>query len=189
MGKFESSIGSRNFGNSPMKNFEVPNNDLQDFADKNAELERQFQEAREAKKQVSRLSEGAKKRIEMLVGMSTIYKTVEIDKNTYTIKSLKAKEIREATASAMKYEGTIEFLFEMRKQLLSRSLTEIAGIEITQFLGSDNFDDKLDFLDELDEALLNRLYEEHMLVDKEVKTKYGIKTEKDVKGVIEDLKK
>jgi hypothetical protein len=97
--------------------------------------------------------------------------------------------MRDALMEASRFDGTIQSPFEIRRQLLARSITEIAGVSTEQFIGSADVEDKCAFVDELDESLLNRLYDEYLSLVKEAKDKYAVKTEEDVKEVIEDLKK
>jgi hypothetical protein len=155
-----------------------------------AEIEREIRQAREDRKiGRERLSEGAKKRIEMLLGMTTIFRDVDIMGNIFVLKALQGKEIRKAIVAASEYDGTVESPFEIRKQLLARSLFKIAGIDADQFIGSGTLDAKLMFVEELDDALLNRLYSEYLILAQEAKEKYAIKSEEEVKEVIDDLKK
>lgn len=148
------------------------------------ELERRAKMQAEAK-----VSPAAKKRIEMLCGMSMLTREVDIDNNIFTLRTLKSKENRQALVDAVKYDGTIEFSFELRKQILARSIEKIAGVEIDAFLGSFDFKAKLEFIDELDEAVLDKLYNEYLSLNKEIKDKYSAKNEVEVKEVIEDIKK
>jgi hypothetical protein len=79
--------------------------------------------------------------------------------------------------------------FESRKQVLARSLTVVAGVDIEQFLGSIDLQDRLDFIEEMDHALLIRLYNEYNTLATDSQNKYAPKTEADVKEVLSDLKK
>lgn len=155
-----------------------------------SEAEREIRQARDAKRTGrERLSDGARRRIEMLVGMTRGTRTADIAGQTYVLQTLKSKEMREAIIVAATFDGTVQFPFEFRKQLLARALTQIAGVDINQFIGSVELEDRLVFLDEIDEALLDRLYAEYMEMVKEAKDKYSIKTDQDAKEVVEDLKK
>lgn len=153
----------------------------------------QFAQRGEAKKQSSlensKISEAAKRRIEALCGMSQLTKEVAVGENIFVLRSLKTKENREIINAALKYDGTVEFSFEIRKQALARSLVSVAGVDLEAFLGTTDFSAKLDFIDELDDAISDRLYNEYLAINKEIKDKYAIKTEQDAKEVIEDLKK
>jgi hypothetical protein len=139
--------------------------------------------------QEQEVSQGARKRIEMLCGMTQLTKDVQIGDAVFTLTSLKTKDNRNALTAAIKFDGTVEFSFELRKQLLARSIVAVSEVEISMFLGTNDFQAKLDFLDELDYAVSERLYSEFVTLDKEIKEKYSIKTEQDVKEVSEDLKK
>lgn len=155
-----------------------------------AQKEREFREAREAKKSSKeRLNDGARRRIEMLVGMSRLSRTVTLDDNEYQLQTLKAKEMRDVFTATAKFDGSVESPYEMRKQLVGRSLTHVAGYDIEQFVGANSIEARLAFIDELPESLLDRIFHEYQLLVKESMDKYSIKTESDVKEVLEDLKK
>lgn len=137
----------------------------------------------------NRLAPAARKRIEMLCGMSSLTREVNIDQNIFVLKSLRAKDNRQTLLDAMKYDGTVEFSFELRRQVLARSLLQIAGSDVEAFLGTSDFKARLEFLDELDEAVLDRLYNEYLILSKEIKDKYSLVKEEEVKEAIEDIKK
>ena len=215
MPNFESPIGSRKFSNQAMRELEVPDetdapnypqqpqrynpvineSSIRDFQSRveqtsNFEEEREIMAAREARRTGrEKLSEGAKKRIHLLLGMTQTTKEVNIENNSFVLRSLKSKEMRESLIAAAEYDGTVQAPYEIRRQILSRSLTYIAGVEVEQFIGSNTLDAKLLFLDELDESLLARLYDEYVTLAKEVKEKYNIKNDQDVKEVVDDIKK
>lgn len=154
------------------------------------EIERQIREAKQARLTgKERLNEGAKRRIEMLVGMTRSSRDVTIGENTFVLQTLRSKEMREAIMAASEYDGTVQSPFEIRRQLLARSLVQVAGIDIAQFVGSNALEARLSLVDDLDEALLNRLYEEYLELVRESRAKYAIKTPEEVQEVVEDLKK
>jgi len=203
---FESPISNRKFAAQPMRNIEIPDEtgyhsnqlnmeELQNFQSQVentdlAEIEKQIKKQREerARGQTS-LNEGAKKRIEMLIGMTRLTKTINIEGNEYTLQTLKSKEMRQAILNASRFDQTVQSPFEIRKQLLAYSLVQIAGVTIEQFVGSNLFQDKLDLIDELDDALLNRLLDEYSLLNQEAKNKYSLKNVEEAKELSEDLKK
>jgi hypothetical protein len=155
-----------------------------------AEVEREIRQAREDKRVGrERLSDGAKRRIEMLVGMTRSSRNVDIEGNVFVLQTLKSKEMREALMRASEYDGTIQSPFEIRRQLLARSISQIAGVPTEQFLGSPDVELRFAFVDELDESLLNRIYEEYLTLVQESKEKFAAKTEEEVKEVLDDLKK
>lgn len=155
-----------------------------------AEMERSIKEARDARRSGKvRLNEGARRRIEMLVGMSRSTREFEIDGNKYAMQTLSSKEMRVAILEASAFDGSVQSPFEVRRQFLAYSLTQVAGLDIVQFVGSNDMDAKLELIDSLDEALLNRLYDEYLIMVTEARDKYSIKSDEDVKEVMEDLKK
>ncbi len=155
------------------------------------ENERAIKEVRAAKLHGKvRLNEGARRRIEQLCGMIRSTKLVDLgDGSTFSLRTLKDKEMRAALLLASQFDGTIESPFEIRKQLLARSLYEIAGTDISLFLGDASIEAIYEFLEESDETLLTRLYSEYLLLIAEANKKYAIKSEEDAKEVIDDLKK
>ncbi len=155
-----------------------------------SEVEREIMVARESRRNgMEKISEGAKRRIEMLIGITRNTRDVDIEGNVFTLQTLKSKEMRQALMSVAQYDGTIEGPFEMRKQYLARSITHVAGVDINNFLASDKLETKLSFIDELDEPLLNHLYSEYLELTKIAREKYSVKSDEDVKEVLEDLKK
>jgi hypothetical protein len=155
-----------------------------------AALEQEFRQAREAKRTgQERLSDGARRRIEMLVGMTRGHRTVQIENNAYVLQTLRDKELSDAILQASAFDGTVRSPFEIRKQLLSRSLVQIAGMELDQFIGSNELEAKLEFIGEMDHYLLGRLYDEYLEMVKEARERYAIKNETDAQEVVEDLKK
>jgi len=158
--------------------------------DDSIEIERQIREAREMRRSgKTRLNDGAKRRIEMLVGMTRSTREVMLGENAFVLQTLRSKEMREAIMIASEYDGTVQSPFEIRRQLLGRSLIQIAGVDVAQFVGTDSLEAKLQLIDDLDEALLNRLYDEYLELVKESRAKYAVKSSEEAQEVVEDLKK
>lgn len=163
------------------------------FSKNISEIEKEFKEAREIRKaKISgkeRLNDGAKRRLEILLNMTRTTHTVDLEGNIFILQTIPSKSMREAIVKASEYDGTVQAPFEIRRQLLARSITQIAGVDFDQFVGSDLLDDRLLFIDEIDEPLLNKLYNEYLIMSEKAKNKYSIKNESDAKEVLEDLKK
>lgn len=158
--------------------------------EEDAELERQIRAAKEARRTgKERLNDGAKRRIEMLVGMTRSTREVEIEGYKYIFQTLRSKEMREAIMAASEFDNTVQSPFEIRRQFLARSIIQLAGVDTSQFAGSNSLDAKLDLIDQLDEPLLNRLYEEYLALVKESRERYAVKNVQEMKEVVEDLKK
>jgi hypothetical protein len=154
------------------------------------EVEQQILEAKKAKREGrERLSDGAKRRIELLIGMTQLKKDVDIEGSVYRLETLSSKDLREAMIASAEFDGSVQLVFETRKQILARSLTIVANMEVSQLLGSNSLQDRLDMIEELDHALLLRLYNEYTALSQQAQDKYAIKTDAQVKEVIADLKK
>lgn len=155
-----------------------------------SQTERDIREARMARKTgKERLNDGARRRIEMLVGMSRLNRPVQIDDNSFILQTLKSKEMREVFIATAEFDGTVQSPYEMRRQLVARSLVQIANYDVAQFLGSDSLAARLEFVDELPESLLGRLFNEYQLLVQESTEKFAIKTDADAQEVMADLKK
>lgn len=160
--------------------------EAEDFAN----VEREMKAAKEARRTGKiRLSEGAKRRIEMLIDMTRSTRDAEIGGNVYVFQTLSGEEMRSAILAASKFDGTVQSPYEIRRQLLSYSLTQVAGLSVSQFVGSNEHEAKLEMLDSLPEVLLQRLYDEYLILVRESSDKFAIKSQADVQEVIEDLKK
>ena len=209
MPSYDSPIGRKNFSGQGMRDFsvtdesqppqhrfredafpdEMPSRQVNSIPN-DADFEREVQYAREAKRSgKERLNEGAKRRIEMLIGMTQTTRQFSVENNNFILRSLKSKEMKESLLAVAEYDGTIQAPYEMRKQILARSLTHVADVEIEQFIGSNTLESKMLFLDELDESLLTRLYDEYLLLTKTTKEKFAIKNDKDAEEVVENIKK
>ncbi len=161
-----------------------------DDKDQLADVEMQMKAARDAKRSgKTRLNEGAKRRIEMLVGMTRTTRSFLIGGNEFALQTLNSKEMRSAIMEASNFDGTVQSPFEIRRQLLARSITMVAGLEVNQFVASDLLEARLEMIDSLDEALLNRLYDEYLAMVTESRDKYTIKTEAEAEELAEELKK
>ena len=155
-----------------------------------SEVERQIRQAREDKRAGrERLDAGAKRRIEMLLGMTRSYRHVEVGEVTFELQTLKSREMRESLMVAAEYDGTIQGPFELRRQLLARAIAKVSDVDFAQFIGADDIEVKLQFIDHMYEPLLSRVYDEYLLLAREAREKYSIKTEAEAKEVLEDLKK
>lgn len=216
MPTYDSSLGETKFTGKALKEIDVPDETgytqtttkqygeaidetairnfqsmMQDsVGDDAAEVERQMKAAREAKLSGKvRLNEGPKRRIEMLIGMTRSHHTAEVEGQTYSFQTLKSKEMREVMSEASQFDGTIQYIFEIRRQLLARSLTKVVGTDIEQFVGSNQLQPRLDLVDDMDDALLNRLYDEYLKMVNSTKSRFLAKTDDDAKEIVEDLKK
>ena len=136
-----------------------------------------------------KITDGAKKRIEILANIGRLTKDVEMDGVTFSLRTLKNKETRETTLSIFEARNDADASFELRKQTLARALFKIDGRDIDEVLGGYEIERVLQFIDDLEEIVVNRLYNEFNSLRQEVLTKYGLNSEKDVKEVLDNVKK
>jgi hypothetical protein len=209
MANFDSPIGKKQFANNQMREFNIPDEStnkktqqtsVYDQVDYNyiqppdyyntAEIEGDIRRAKADKKDgIQRLTDAAKRRIEMLVGLTRSTKSIDIEGTVFLLKTLRSKEMSDALLAASNFDHTVESPFEIRKQLLARSICQVAGVDIEQFLNSSDIEDKCEFINLMDEAVLQRLYSEYILLNKDAKARFSIKTPDEGKEVVEDLKK
>lgn len=155
-----------------------------------SEIEARMRQARQAKASGhTPITPQAKERIEYLAGIGRLTRDVPVGGVIFTLRTLKAKENREAILAASQV-SRVETLFEGRRQQLARSITKIDGIEIDYVLGTQDLQARLDYIEEaLDENVVNYLYEQYAALNDEAVEKYGLRTEQQVKQVVEEVKK
>jgi hypothetical protein len=165
----------------------APHNQFENVND----LEQQISAARRAKANPGkeRLSDNAKRRIEMLCGMYRGTREVLVGDQVFTLQTLPSNEIRDSMLAASDFAGTLALPFETRKQFLARSVTHISGTEITMFLGDPSLEARLEFFELLPEVLIERLFKEYDELDRETKIKFGVQSAEQAQEVAADLKK
>lgn len=184
-------------GQQPLREFNVgvPS----DFDDQRLIQERSQQdieaEMREARRQklanTNKIGEAAKKRIELLADIGRLTKEVVIGGFTFSLRTLKNGETKAAALATFATSITqLEASYEARKQQLARSIFKIDGEDIDVIIGSNMLDDRMRFLeDNLEEVVVEKLWNEFVALKEESKTKYGINTIKEAEEVSDDLKK
>jgi hypothetical protein len=160
-----------------------------------ADMEQNVKEARREKlSMMDKISDPAKRRIEMLANIGRSYKDVVLEGSTFSLRTLKAKETEEATMMTFFTEGKegksqLEANFDARRQQLARAIFKIDGQDVAHILGGNDLDTKLNFIDELEESVVIKLFDEFVILKEESRNKFTIKTEADAKEVADDLKK
>lgn len=154
------------------------------------EEEAQLKEARRQKAEGPRISESGKKRIEILSGIGRLTKDVPIGEHVFSLRTLKNKENDEATRAIFASAITqIEAAQESRRQQLARSIYKIDGIDVDSALGTSSLEDRATVVGELEDIIVEALWNGFMALKNEVRAKYGIATEEQAKEVLDDLKK
>lgn len=190
MTKIHSPIGSRIISNQQREYIVDDATDEEILKIREIEAERKRVLEQRANPDKERMSNDSKKRIEFLLGLTTLTKTVEISKTKFVLRTLKSNEQRDSLSAASKYiENGVEYLFEMRRQILARSLVSIEQMSFDDFIKSSDLNDKLSFVDEMDDTLVKILHSNYDALFKESQSKFGINSDEQAKEFVEDLKK
>jgi hypothetical protein len=158
------------------------------------ELEAQVKAARQEKAELlksgPRITDHAKRRIELLAGIGRLTKDIKIADTVFTLRTLKSRETKEAMMDTLaNVKSDLEAGFEARKHQLVRALYKIDGADIDEVLGTSDPEAKLELIDDLEEVTVAKLWDELAALKEEAKTKYGITTAKVAEEVASDLKK
>ncbi len=153
------------------------------------EQEEIFKEARLAKQKGTRITDGAKKRVEFLLEMFRAEHTVTIRGQEFVLRSLKNAEAKEATKNSIGKVYELEISMEARTQFLARSIVSIAKVPFEDILQSNKVEDKVAFLDELDEVMVLKLWSEFQIMNEKVKQEFGLSKPEVMQEVADDLKK
>lgn len=149
-----------------------------------------IQEARKARIAASKkIGYGAKERIEFLTGLGRGYSVVRFEDVSFSIRSLKDKEMREVVRISNTALNAADSYFEARIQTLARSIYEVDEQPISLVLGSNKLEDVVAWVEEMDESLVEFIHENYLEMVKTNRAKFMIKDEKDAKEVSEEIKK
>lgn len=176
-----------------MKTFTVDDATQEGFSDEVSvnDLEARLDAARREKRDAqNKATPAAKSRIDHLIGLGRATVDVQIENTVFSLRTLKSRELREATNIVI-VDGAsnADSIFELRVQYLARALYAVDGYPIKQVLNSDDPEVTVEFLNEMDESIVECLYSHYSKLSKENTEKYAIKTDQDVKEVAESLKK
>jgi hypothetical protein len=199
MAEFDSPLGRKQFATQSRKVFNVEDTNS---AEKNfmPELEvgvpieltpAQFQEMQQRrnsfKQTQSRPTSESRQRIELLTGIGRLTKEVTIEGHLFTLQSLKSKEMRETIRAVSQASDGPDSIFEMRAQILARSIVKIDNHPVAVVLGSDSVEARLSFIDDSEEQVVNQLYSAYTEMTKKVDL--AVKNDADVQEVVEEIKK
>lgn len=135
------------------------------------------------------IGEYAKKRLELLTNIGRLTKNVTVGGITFSLRTLKTKEARETAISIFQCVNDVDAAYEIQRQSLARAIYQIDGQDIEAALGGSDFSLKLGLIDSMEDVVINKLYDEFNLLKNEVKSKFTLENEQQVKEVVEDLKK
>ncbi len=136
-----------------------------------------------------RMEPGAKRRVEILLGLGRGIKDITIDNITFSLRTLKNIEWKEAIKAVAMADLAVEQAYEMRAQILSRSIFAIDNQPVEMVIGSQKFDDKVDFVQNLDEAVVSYLYDTYNKLVTENRAKFNLNTVEGAQEAVEEIKK
>jgi hypothetical protein len=136
-----------------------------------------------------KMESGAKRRVEILLGIGRGVKNVTIDNITFSLRTLKNGEWKDAIKAVAKAELAVEQAYEMRAQILSRSIFAIDNQPIEMVIGAERFEDQIDFIQNMDEAVVSHLYDVYNKLVEENKAKFNINTTEGAQEAVEAIKK
>ena len=199
MATFSSSPFSKTVQAPQMREFNVGDptdaGNSQQQAQSQLDVEKSIRDARAAKQHEMangpRIDPDAKKRIEILANIGRMTRDVKMGEHTFTIRTLKAKEAREAAlATFSSVETQLEASYEARRQQLARSIFQIDGHAVSDVIGTTDLEGTLAWIDNnLEDIVVNKLFSEFNSLKEEAQTKYGIASAEEAKEVVEELKK
>lgn len=189
MTEIRSSLGRRQIPNQQKEYIvdDVEQDEIQQLRLAEEEIKRQRQ--LKANPEKERMSESSKKRIEFLLNLTCLKKEVEINGTKFVLRTLKSDELRSVFKEVNKTDNGVDQLFELRRNVLARSLISIGSLSFNDFIDSDSLNDKMSFIDNMDEILAKLLHKAYDELFQESQSKYGIDTEEKQKELVEDLKK
>ena len=141
------------------------------------------------------LSPDARERLNYLANLGRKTEEVEVEGITFTLRTLKAKENAEAihfgsSLGEPSINQTIDSYHSMRNYTMSKAIQAIDGISLENVVGSRDTEVIIKhLLEEMDEAVIDYLYGKFLTMTKNHKEKFSIKSQEEVKEVIEDIKK
>lgn len=156
-------------------------------------LEEQIRLSKLARQGKDRLSAERVKRIEFLAGFGSLTKDVDIDGVKFTLRTLKSKEFKHLFKFGRELASDIINQFEMqlaiRNETLLFAIKSVNDEAFEDVLGASSLEDLRDKIENIQEDILTLLYAEYEKLVDESKKKYALKSDEDVKEVLEDLKK
>lgn len=209
MSEVKSPLGKKTFSSGPRKVLTISDESFEDVHMPQQELPKeyrqpvqsqpvqltaeQFKELQARRNELHTVSKRAtpeaKLRAEILCGIGRLQTETEIGGHKFVLQSLKAGEMKEVLTVVSQVSTAASAMFEMRAHVLARALTTVDEQPIDLILGTANVDDVIDFINELQESVVNQLYTSYTAMVKDNDTKFAVKDEQDAREVAEEIKK
>lgn len=204
MAEIESSLGKKTFSGNPKKVYTVEDGTNTPFPQAQVVTENNlsptssqedYDKVRKEKIDQLRTSHNisfnAKQRIEILTGIGRNTREFTFENVKFSLKTLKSRELKQILLDVSKLEG-IPFTFELRANTLACSLYLIDDHNVEDVIGSSSIEDKINFINDLEENIVEAIYKEYIFLVEETEKKYILNknsTEEDVTEVIDTIKK
>lgn len=149
-------------------------------------IESQLKDMRQ-EKLAPKASRKAISRLELLTGIGRVADTIEIENVSFSLRSLKSKEFRKTLEYVSKLRlGQVEEVLMLRICTLALSLYEIDGNPLSTIIGSHDLKDKVEFIDDLEESTIQKLWSAYSsMVNVDVSKDLG----KDSNEIVDNIKK
>lgn len=204
MPDFNSPLGRRQFAVTNQRFLTVPNEEMNiDAKSLSAQAHEIVQEETVTEKDIEaiqasrkarilaskKITSIAKERIKILTELGRSLQKVNFEEISFSLRSLKDKEMREVVLISSSGANPADSYFEARLQTLARSIYEIDDQPISLVLGSEKLEDVVSWLEDMDESLIEFIHNNYLEMVKKNKIKFAIKNEEDAKEVAEEIKK
>jgi len=126
------------------------------------DVEQQIEQARaqrHASKQ--RATKAAMQRLEVLVGIGRLTKDVVIDNITFSLRSLKSREIQNVMEKAVAAQTNIGEAIAIRNNTLGYAVYQIDGQPLSVYVQSKKIEDAVDLIGELEESVVLQLWDQY----------------------------
>ena len=135
------------------------------------------------------ITQPAKTRLEYLSDIGKMTKDVVIGGITFTLRTLKSREQKQVYLTIVDVTNKIDEAYNIKLYSLAYSLIKIDGQDVNFMVKINSLNDKINMLEELEETVIDELYNAYVELKETSDKQFSIKNEKDMKEVTEDLKK
>lgn len=157
------------------------------------EIEKMRQEnemlKRQQKMRQEKMTDNSKVRLNTLLGIFIQKKEVSVCGINFEFRTISSKDMSEVVNSIHLHKYDLEVKREYRRQILSRVILKIDGVDINMIIDQKDTQAKLALIDNMEEYVVQALFIEYGKFSDEVDLKMGLKSPELVKELVEDLKK
>lgn len=179
MSGHESPLGKKTYS-STMKTFEIDEPSIEEEIAEHRRMRASGKEKMEA---------GFKSRIEALLGMTVLTEEVSFGKVSFILKTLRTNETRQALKAVLDFKDSLEFDLELKRQFLARAIIKVNDLDLDLFMGSNTFEARLEFVDNLENSLQIALFNAYDRLQKKSEEFYGLNNKEAVEELAKEIKK